>query len=508
MIAAVENEIKIEEAAPEIQIENKSSQFSAVLQDSGISASDDDSMAKSIREQRRKLEVSEALEYSTSIGAASGAASSCNVSLRKCVSEKCGGDEFKNCALDSDTIWGEKINSCRRNVSCTAEEFTGYSREIKLDRDAGANLAGYFEVVNCGNRYNNCIVAECGANLIKCAGKAAGDVAVQKCASIAKECQTADSGLAGRATGVFGTLRGVVEKDLASDEKQLAALRDKLAANCKRFGAAFDERSFSCVYTVEFFMGDGEHPMASKKLYAGDTFTCNQDFFGIDATTYKENASRLTRSQTGASSALLGAGLGTAVGAVTSGAVGRAIDTKKAENAAEKAECKEGEKCNAALSKCVGGGAKTSSDTSSSEDAPAVAPLLEAKTDRELADQAKKEFEAGQGAEIKDLKKSEKDGQQYNWKSPPKVPGQEEKNVPPSSNANSLYSVPMAASEKPSGEQPRVNVVSNRNADGSLKSSSGSGGASGTGSSGSSSSGSSSGSNGVSSSSGGGSAGS
>ncbi|MDR2268686.1 MAG: hypothetical protein LBD94_00705, partial [Rickettsiales bacterium] len=52
----------------------------------------------------------------------------------------------------------------------------------------------------------------------------------------------------------------------------------------------------------------------------------------------KENAYRLTRSQTAASSAMLGAGAGVAAGAISSGAIGRAIDTAKAAKAAKTAE--------------------------------------------------------------------------------------------------------------------------------------------------------------------------
>nr|MBQ0091434.1 hypothetical protein [Candidatus Enterousia merdequi] len=66
------------------------------------------------------------------------------------------------------------------------------------------------------------------------------------------------------------------------------------------------------------------------KRYAGDTFVCMQEWFGVNVTTFKENAYRETRAQTAASSAMLGSGLGTALGTITSGAMGRALDTQKA----------------------------------------------------------------------------------------------------------------------------------------------------------------------------------
>jgi hypothetical protein len=104
----------------------------------------------------------------------------------------------------------------------------------------------------------------------------------------------------------------------------------------------FDERSLDCVFTVNLFANNSKNPMASKKLYAGDAFDCDQNWFGVDLTTYKENAYRLTREQTAASSAILGAGLGVAAGAISSGAISRAMDTQKAEKAVDAAKKEEG----------------------------------------------------------------------------------------------------------------------------------------------------------------------
>ena len=111
-----------------------------------------------------------------------------------------------------------------------------------------------------------------------------------------------------------------------------------MGAACKTLGAMFDERTLDCVYTVNFYAGDKSTLFASKKAYAGSTFNCDQNWFGIDVTTFKENAYRLTRSQTAASSAMLGSGVGTAVGSITSGALNRALDRQKAEKALKKAK--------------------------------------------------------------------------------------------------------------------------------------------------------------------------
>ena len=112
-----------------------------------------------------------------------------------------------------------------------------------------------------------------------------------------------------------------------------------MTSACKKLGAAFDERSFDCVYTVNFFAGSNQSsPMASRKRYAGDTFVCMQEWFGTNVTTFKENAYRETRSQTAASSAMLGSGVGTAAGLISSGAIGRAVETQKAKKDLKK-EC-------------------------------------------------------------------------------------------------------------------------------------------------------------------------
>ena len=206
-----------------------------------------------------------------------------------------------------------------------------------------ALLASYNKILDCGNRYNKCIINQCGNTYSKCLGKSAGDNAISNCASIANECKSADSGLASRTMSAFATLRQGAEVQIQSDEKRLYALRDQMATVCKRLGAMFDERSLDCVYTVNFWAGDGDVPYASKKAYAGATFDCDQNWFGIDITTFKENAYRLTRSQKSATTGMLGAGVGVATGAITSGAIGRAIDTHKAKNALKKAEREQAE---------------------------------------------------------------------------------------------------------------------------------------------------------------------
>lgn len=328
-------------AEPEI-FENKSSQFGDILSgtisgDDGIDTSD---LAEQIRKQRAAADARDNIDMAqTNLqNSLRSGKNACDSGLRQCMQKTCGED-FTKCATDGDTIFGDKLNKCRRDTNCTGEEFNLFTAEIKADRDMNVQLASYNAVINCGNNYNACIQNECGATFTKCLGKTAADAAIKKCATIAKNCTQQDSGLAARFGKVIGELRGVAEKDVKTDEARMYELRKLMRTQCERLGAMFDERSFDCVYTVNFFAGDNQTtPMASRKLYAGDTFFCNQEWFGTNVTTYKENAYRETRAQTAASSAMLGSGVGTAVGLWTSGAIGRALDTQKADKALEK-EC-------------------------------------------------------------------------------------------------------------------------------------------------------------------------
>ncbi len=330
------------EPEPDLIIENKASQFDTSLSASSTSTARDanaDNLAEMIQRQRAALDARDASDAATSAVQTSLATgqSACDIGLRSCMKQKCG-DDYSKCAGDGDTAWGDKMDTCRRGLNCTGKQYTLFAAEIKADRDMNAKLSSYTKIIDCGNEYNDCIVKQCGINYSKCLGKTAGDAAISACATIAKNCTQQDSGMASRTMNVFATLRQDAEKEIVKDEQRLYQMRDQMRAQCQRMGALFDERSLICVYTVNFFAGNASTPTASKKAYAGSSFNCTPDWFGIDVTTFKENAYRYTRSQTGASSALMGSGLGVGVGAVTSGMIDRAIDRKKANNALNKAK--------------------------------------------------------------------------------------------------------------------------------------------------------------------------
>ena len=268
-------------------IENKSSGFDVSVSVASESSVSDNSFAEQIRKQRAAFEAAEATTAATSAqqNALKTNSNTCDSGLRKCMTNKCGND-FTKCALDGDTMFGDKLNACRRDTECTGEEFRLFTTEIKADRDMNVRLASYNNVVNCGNQYNACLVNECGKTYNKCLGKAKADAATKKCNDIAKSCVEADSGLANRFGTAIGKLRESAEKEVKKDDERLYAMRDSMQSVCKRMGAMFDERTFDCVFTVNFFAGnDQKTPMSSRKRYAGDTVVCMQEWFGVDTTT-------------------------------------------------------------------------------------------------------------------------------------------------------------------------------------------------------------------------------
>lgn len=331
------------EPEPEVVIKDKTSQFDDYLSYTTESSdASSERLADLIASQRAELDALDAIAAATPT--TSGNQSACDVELRSCMREKCGND-FTECAGDTDTLWGTKLDSCRNSIdaNCTGTAFSKFAAEIKADRDFNAEMAYYENILDCGNTYNDCIITECGTTLSKCLGKAAGDAAIAKCKTIAENCREQDSGLASRAMQVFANLRVDAEEQVKRDEERLYELRDDMMNQCQMLGATFDERTFSCVFTVEFYAGDSTTLFASKKAYAGGVFDCTPNWFGIDVTTFMENAYRATREQSSATSGFMGAGIGVAAGAITSGAIDRAIDRTKAENAVRKAE-KEHEK--------------------------------------------------------------------------------------------------------------------------------------------------------------------
>lgn len=322
------------------EIENKSSQFDSVLSTASTNQTTDastNSLAQMIQAQRAALDAQSAITTATA-SIASGQ-NACDIGLRQCMAQKCG-QNFYDCRGDTDTTWGNKMDACRNDIdaTCTGEEYRLFAAEIKADRDMNARLASYNAVIDCGNQYNDCIITECGTTFSKCLGKSAGDAAIAKCEKIANNCVQQDSGLASRVMSVFGALRQDAEVQVQRDEQRLYDLRDQMREQCRLLGATLDERSLDCVFTVEFYAGDDSTLYASKKAYAGGVFDCTPNWFGIDITTFMENAYRLTRSQTSASASLLGSGVGVAAGAIASGAIDRAIDRQQAENALKDAK--------------------------------------------------------------------------------------------------------------------------------------------------------------------------
>ena len=395
-----------EEIEEPIIIENKSSNFESAINAEigfGDSSSNNSEFAEQIRKQRAAAEARDSLnivDTNQKSGLKNGK-NACDGGLRECMQKICGKD-FTKCATDGDTDFGDKLNKCRRETECTGHEFQLFTTEIKADRDFNVRMSSYQSVIDCGNSYNLCIQNECGATFGKCLGKTAADNAMNKCATIAKNCMEQDSGLSARFGSVIGRLREDAEKDVKADEERMYTLRDLMSEQCKRLGAMFDERSFDCVFTVNFFAGENQDkPTASRKRYAGDTFVCTQEWFGTNVTTFKENAYRETRAQTAASSAMLGSGVGTAAGLITSGAMQRSIDAAKA-----KKELKKEEKAQKADEKAEAKAAKA--EAKAEKKAEKAAAKAEKKAEKEEKKAAKKEEKAEAKAEKQAAKADKK----------------------------------------------------------------------------------------------------
>ena len=332
------------ESEPKTTIKNKSSQFDDILSEikeiEDISIDQD--LAAKIKQQRdafnaESTKETTATKFETALTTKKN---DCDQKLRACMKSKCGED-FTKCAGDTDTIWGDKLDLCRQKITCTGTEYNLFTREIKADRDSNQQLTAYQSIVNCGNTYNNCIITQCGTTFSNCLGKSASDNAIKTCEKIANECKQHDSGMPARAMEVIGNLRVNAEESITRDEQRLYDLRDKMRETCEHLGALFDDRTLDCIYSIQFRGGENDELFASKKAYAGSSFNCDADWFGVDVTTFMENAARLTRSQKSASSAAMGAGIGVGVGAATSGAIDRATDRAKAERALGQELCEQ-----------------------------------------------------------------------------------------------------------------------------------------------------------------------
>lgn len=324
----IEESVAIVETPVAPVIENKSSQFNTVLGEVQGGSTDiaAQSLAEQIRAQRAALDADSVVaSTNATLSNTGGTNSTCDSQLRICMHGKCG-KTFEKCFGDGDSEWGLKLDECKRNSStCNGHEFSVFAVEIKADRNNNAMLATYTETIDCGNKFNTCLVGQCSTREIpfeKCLSKLAADNAIATCLKTMPECKKIDTALESRSQEAFGILRIGTENQIKRDEERLYALRDEMKSVCNKMGAMFDERSLDCVYTIDFWAQGSNKPFASKKAYAGNTFDCTQDWFGIDITTFKENAYRLTRSQSAASSGLMGAGIGIGASSLVSGISG------------------------------------------------------------------------------------------------------------------------------------------------------------------------------------------
>ena len=374
-------------------VENKADKFDTALNDidSAINTSETDGVTDAINRRRaeiKKQEMTQTASVATKQAFARNE-NACDKTLRQCIQTTCGSN-YEKCANLSETDWLGKLNQCRRETSCTNHEYNIFVPEITADRDINAKLGLYNKIVDCGNRFNDCVISECGKTMEKCIGKQNGDAALNKCKQISQECQEADSGLSARANNAFAQLRQVAEKQITIDEQRLYELRNKMNETC----------------------GEDNTLFASRKAYPGTQFNCDQNWFGVDTTTFMENAFRLTRSQTSASSAMLGAGLGMGVGSITSGAIDRAVDRAKAERALGDKLCTStGGTWNKTINTCKCPDDAKFDDESGCQTDEAAAKKAKEKEEKK-AKKAKEKEEKQKAKKAKDDKKAKKSDKQ------------------------------------------------------------------------------------------------
>ena len=346
---------------PEIIVDDRSQSFSSMFGGGAAGRGEETPMAAMLRRMRAEMGMLDDSPASMELRARLGVntAAACDNGLRVCMSRTCGGDEFAGCALDSDTEWGMKMNTCRRQTECTGDEFAAFAAEIKADRDQFHQMSRFQAIMNCGVEYNNCIRNACNSdpeytNCVsrggspaacrqharyyeQCWGRAGEVRGFAHCEAIQARCRGEDSGMEGRAREMIAGMRVNLERNLANWEREIFVLHNRLIETCRATQGTLDDRSLHCVYMAYLYIdyqdGEGLRTVGNRRLHGGDRFVCTPEFFNVDLTTHIENAIRLTRSQTGATAALMGAGLGIAGGALASGAIGRAVEQHAADRA-------------------------------------------------------------------------------------------------------------------------------------------------------------------------------
>ena len=135
---------------PDITITDKTSEFDEILGTSVSSAVDvgSNTLAEQIRAQRAALDALDATTATTQQmqSALSTGQNACDANLRACMAEKCGSD-FTKCAGDTDTLFGTKLDACRRNLPCSGEEYQLFTTQIKADRDLNTKLSLYNKTI-------------------------------------------------------------------------------------------------------------------------------------------------------------------------------------------------------------------------------------------------------------------------------------------------------------------------------------------------------------------------
>ncbi|MDR1697248.1 MAG: hypothetical protein LBR41_03475 [Rickettsiales bacterium] len=339
-------------SAPTPSIPDRSSYFADIFAAARPASAGGPTSGAALRDSVRAQRA--AADIAATGGAITSARSTCDADLRGCMIGLCGDDTYSKCWTDNSIEWNRKMTSCRAKSKCTTAEFDIIAPEFILDRDQFSSDSSFTIRTTCNINHNNCILQNCGRELKDCQNEAGQNRALAAC-PISRECEMVDNGMVGRSRSLFAALRIDYNEEQFANRQRMRELVDIMRNECAAQKGSYDEEGMTCVYSVELAanvyqnmvdrgrvdMGQANMvTLASRKLYAAAVYQCTEDWFGVDISTYMENAERRTANDRIAYNSALASGLAGAAGTVTnlasSGAYGQGSAWDAPDKAAEK----------------------------------------------------------------------------------------------------------------------------------------------------------------------------
>lgn len=237
---------------------------------------------------------------------------SCDETWRQCLqgSDVCGTN-YILCTTLSPIEFSNRISVCPKKIGdCTVSNAT--VKEVINNKDDYMKVSKADSILECGETMSNCIMDICGKGFTKCAKSIS--VAKTNCGYIADECSRVDPALWVRTATALNFAKGQMNAEITKIENRMAEIESELRAECSKNNFAFDSSKMQCIGVVDFnAMG---MVLQSKRMSAGSVGNCSDEFFGLDITTYRQNAANETIKQKTVSNTISGAMLGMGVGSL------------------------------------------------------------------------------------------------------------------------------------------------------------------------------------------------